>query len=129
MFGRNKITVGEIRKEIQELLLEDKDFITELAKKVETARAVEVTKLKERKLEEFTEKELEMEKSAEPWCDVMVVGVDPEKGTALRTGWNTAFIKYLKENGFTGDDEEAIIQNWIGRLGIETLLEEYNEEG
>ena len=106
-------------------ILNDKDFIKDLARAVEVARAAEISKDRERSLEEFTEKELEMEKSPEPWCDVMVVGVDPVRGVAIRTGWNSAFIKYLKENGFSGDSEEAIVQHWIGRLGLDTVLEDY----
>jgi hypothetical protein len=126
MFKSTENKLKELLADYKSTLLEDAEFMSKLGKAVETARAVEVSKMRERKLEEFTEKELEMENSAEPWCDMMVIGVDDTRGVAIRTGWNTAFIKYLKENGFTGEDEEAIVQHWIGRLGIETMLDDYD---
>lgn len=108
-------------------LITDKQFVAAMAKAVEVQRVVNLQKLRERELEEFTEKELEMENSSEPWCDVMTIGHDPEKGWANRAGWNTAMIQKLKEEGFKGESEEHIIQQYIGRLGIDNILSEYNE--
>jgi len=51
--------------------------------------------------------------SADPWVDIKAIVHDPEKGVQIELDWNEAFIKYLKESGYTGVDEEAIIQKYL----------------
>jgi len=51
--------------------------------------------------------------SADPWVEIKAIVHDPEKGVQIELDWNEAFIKYLKENGYTGVDEEAIIQKYL----------------
>lgn len=110
-------------------LMNDKKFMGKFATAMAKAEAKRLMKDTERRLEDFTQKELEMASSPDPWCDVMLIGTDPQKGEKLRFGWNPAMIKYLKDNGmFTNiSDEEEVIQKYFGMLFTNSLLEDIND--
>jgi len=57
-----------------------------------------------------------MMKSDEPWVDFVGNVRDTEQGQRLQMNWNDAFIKFLREIGITGIDEEQLVQKYITAL-------------
>ena len=62
-------------------------------------------------------KELATEKK-EPWIAVLDTHVDKNN---IRNGffeldWNEYFVLELRNNGYTGDTEEAVVDKWFGDL-------------
>jgi hypothetical protein len=120
-----KFIVDQIEKRV-ELLLTDKDFLKRIGKELQKAEALRIAENRQRDLEELSDKEIEMEESPEPWFDFTLIGVDIEQGQAkTRMFWNTAFIKYLKDSGFTGQDEEAMVNTWFALLRADSIVEDY----
>lgn len=91
-------------------------------KKVSTSKAKISTAEKNKIIQDYLKKEEEKKALAsgkygdEPWVDVKAAVIDPEKGAKIELDWNDAFIKYLKDYGYTGVDENAIIQKYIAVL-------------
>lgn len=108
-----------------EKLLTDKKFLKEMAAELSLAEARRISANRERKLEELSEKELEMRDSPEPWFDMMMLGHDPERGAAIKIEWNAAFIKYLEGLGYKGVDAAQTVQHYIGLLGAESMVSDY----
>jgi len=59
------------------------------------------------------EDEREAKLSREPWVIIKGMVNDPVKGIKIELDWNDAFIQYLKENGYTGTDENQLIQQYV----------------
>lgn len=55
--------------------------------------------------------------SDEPYVEIVGEKFDSEGGVGLRLDWNQAFVKYLKDNGFSGPTDETIVDNWVTSLG------------
>jgi hypothetical protein len=51
--------------------------------------------------------------SPTPWVKWLGVEEDPEKGIEVRLDWNKAFIKKLRAAGYTGVDEQQMIQKYL----------------
>lgn len=68
------------------------------------------------------EKKTELRTSSEPWIEVKS-GKIVNGAIEFELDWNPAMIEYLKENGFTGDDNQ-IIQRYLG-----AIYREMNEDG
>lgn len=107
-----------------QLILTDHDFLKIVGSHLAVAEAHRMADKRERALEELTEKEVEMRDSPEPWFDMVMFGHDPEKGAKIQTEWNNAFIHYLRGLGFRGNDEEQMVQHYIGMIGAEALASE-----
>lgn len=60
-------------------------------------------------------------KSKEPWVQVIGEDIDPERGIKIELDWNDAFVKYLKQNGYTGTSDEAIVQKWLAHMYKHTM--------
>jgi hypothetical protein len=118
---------GVLNKRIDDrlkLILKDHKFLKTVATHLAVAEAHRMADKRERAVEELSEKEVEMRDSPEPWFDMVMFGHDPEKGAKIQTEWNNAFIKYLRELGFRGQDEEQMVQHYIGMIGAEALASE-----
>ena len=63
----------------------------------------------------------------EPWVDVKAIVYDPKQGAKIELDWNDAFIKYLRDNGFTGADENVVIQKYIAIL-LRNIVTDIGEE-
>ena len=57
-------------------------------------------------------------KSEEPWVKVLQVNVNPEnpKNGFFELDWNDEFVNMLKQNGYTGESEEEIVDRWFQSL-------------
>lgn len=62
----------------------------------------------------------ERRNSAEPWIEVISESYDPEtKQVAMNLDWNQAFIKMLRSNGYSGRDEQELVDKWFKELSKE----------
>lgn len=52
----------------------------------------------------------------EPWIEIKSADHDPVRGIHIELDWNVAFVQYLKDGGFTGRDDEIIVQKWLAFL-------------
>ena len=87
-----------------------------LSKKAE-AEAIEAAKIKEAVDKVLKEQSEAIKTAEEPWIKLESGELHPEHGIQLKLDWNGAFIDYLKkECGFSGPDDEAIIQKYIGAV-------------
>lgn len=56
-------------------------------------------------------------KSSEPWVEIISENYDEAtKQVQINLDWNPAFIKMLRQNGYTGRDEAEIVDKWFKRL-------------
>ncbi|HCT29956.1 MAG TPA: hypothetical protein DIW31_04320 [Bacteroidales bacterium] len=68
------------------------------------------------------------EDSEEPWVEVVACGLDPIKGLHYELNWNDAFIRYLRQSGYTGSADETIVGKWMVDLWKQTS-DELNSQG
>jgi len=114
MFGFK--TKNQIKKELlEEIRAEEKQRREEIQAAEKRARD------EERGRREAEEKAREeeaalMKASEEPWVDIKGIVEDPEKGIKIELDWNDAFVKFLRENGYTGTDDETVIQRYVAVL-------------
>ncbi len=74
------------------------------------------------------EQEEALKHSDTPWVKLESAEIHPEYGMQMKLDWNAAFIKHLKtECGFSGTDDEHIIQKYIGALYKEIYESAINE--
>jgi len=57
-------------------------------------------------------------KSEEPWVKVLNMNVNPEnpKNGFFELDWNDEFVNMLKQNGYTGESQEVIVDRWFQSL-------------
>jgi predicted Ser/Thr protein kinase len=57
-------------------------------------------------------------KSEEPMVRVIQVNVNPEnpKNGFFELDWNDEFVNMLKQNGYTGESQEEIVDRWFQSL-------------
>jgi hypothetical protein len=108
IFGIDKIE-AETRRAV-----EDAERSTRIAK--EAHEQAELAKEAER-LAKLSPKELATEKK-EPWVAVLDTHVNKDN---IRNGffeldWNEYFVLQLKEAGYQGDTEEAVVDRWFQEL-------------
>lgn len=85
----------------------DSQVIAEWEKKVETD-----------KMHRMADLDRETKKNSnEPWVEVVSESYDEStKQVEIKLDWNTAFIKMLRANGYSGRDEQEIVDKWFKRL-------------
>jgi len=72
-----------------------------------------------------TEKELATEKG-EPWVAVLdtKVNIQNPRNGFFELDWNEPFIAMLKANGFQGENDEEIVDQWFRELCKNILADE-----
>lgn len=105
--------IDKIEKEIAETT--EKKILAEKAAQ-DALKAAEEAKEKER-IAKLTPKELATELK-EPWVAVLDTHVNKDN---IRNGffeldWNEYFIVQLRESGYTGETEEAVVDQWFQEL-------------
>jgi len=108
LFGIDKIEAETIAR------LEDAERSTQIAKEA-TEQAERARELE--RLSKLSPKEIATEKK-EPWIAVLDTHVNKDN---IRNGffeldWNEYFVLQLREAGYKGDSEEAIVDSWFGEL-------------
>ena len=89
----------------------------EATKQAEEASLAAANAKEEERLAKLSPKELATEKK-EPWVAVLDTHVNKEN---IRNGffeldWNEYFVLQLKEAGYTGETEEAVVDQWFQEL-------------
>ena len=56
-----------------------------------------------------------MKASDEPWVDIQG-WVQTEQGVRVELDWNDAMVKYLRDNGVSGTNDEQVVQKWVTLL-------------
>lgn len=74
-------------------------------------------KFKKEEKESLTDKDKATARG-EPYVKVVEVNIDPENPGQgyFELDWNQAFVKQLLEAGYSGQDEEEIIDSWFTNL-------------
>lgn len=63
----------------------------------------------------------------EPWVGIVNQDFDLEdgvEGLKIEFDWNAQWIEYLKLNGYSGNDEESIVEQWFNHLCRSVVLEQ-----
>jgi len=57
----------------------------------------------------------------EPKVELKAIVHDPDKGIRVDLDWNPEFVEYLRENGYPGTTDEAVVQLWLTHLHKEII--------
>jgi len=83
---------------------------------------------KERRERETQEQQTyvsKMKDSPDPWVDI-VGWVRSTDGVNVELEWNDAFVDYLRAEGITGTDDNALVQKWVAFL-MRDMAEQMDE--
>lgn len=112
----------EIVKELKSQILEELDN--------QDARAREKLKIqREKDLEVRTEYVDRMKKSLDPWMELIAISIDKHGEIRIELEWNDAFIKELRKNGFTGPDDNTIMQRYVAVLAKDVSEDMFDMDG
>lgn len=123
----------ERQEQLNATLSEMQSNINDLRTQATTARAELETANAE--LTVFRAKAAEHEArqtSKEPWVEIKSDAIDDVKGIQIELDWNPAFVMYLRENGISAKEDEAVVQKWLALLYkdlTERLEDQHIEEG
>lgn len=57
-----------------------------------------------------------MADSPEPWVYIVGSGIDPSRGISVELEWNDSFIRFLRQQGIDGANDEDVVQVWLAHL-------------
>jgi hypothetical protein len=98
-----------------------------VAKEAEIAEGKRIEELKQAAIRLDEEKQQQLKNSNEPWVKLESIEMDINGNIAMKLDWNSAFIKYLRDNcNFQGDDDR-IVQQYIGAMWREMYDDRNNE--
>ena len=77
---------------------------------------------------QFDKKVAELKK--EPYVNVLKLDVNPENAKAgyMELDWNDHFVKFLHENGYTGESDEAVVNKWFNDVCRTVLVQEMADQ-
>lgn len=77
---------------------------------------------------EYDKKVAEIKK--EPYVNVLKLDVNPENAKAgyMELDWNDHFVKFLHENGYTGQSDEAVVNKWFNDVCRTVLVQEIADQ-
>jgi len=77
---------------------------------------------------EFDKKVAELKN--EPYVNVLKLDVNPENAKAgyMELDWNDHFVKFLHENGYTGESDEAVVNKWFNDVCRTVLVQEMADQ-
>ena len=112
-------------EELEEILAEinaETDSDKELAK-------IEV-QLKNGKIGQYEFDKKVAELKNEPYVNVLKLDVNPENAKAgyMELDWNDHFVKFLHENGYTGESDEAVVNKWFNDVCRTVLVQEMADQ-
>ena len=104
--------------------------ITEKDPVKNTIRHAELN-LAEKQITQFEFEKIVANAKKEPWVNVL--GLDLESGNPnsgqMELDWNSEFIAYLKEHGYTHGTEEEIVDLWLSTLCKNIAMAEFSGLG
>ena len=113
---------GEELEEILAQINAETDTDKELAK-------LEV-QLKNGKIGQYEYDKQVAEIKQEPYVNVLKLDVNPENAKAgyMELDWNDHFVKFLHENGYTGENDEAVVNKWFNDVCRTVLVQEIADQ-
>lgn len=109
-------TVKKLRTEVAELC-ESINRVSELQK--------EVNELKQQLHKVlFTISQFEARRPRNnngPWFDLVSAEYDAKHGIQLEIDWNSKFVDMLRKHGFTGKDEESVVNAWLSQTNSQII--------
>jgi hypothetical protein len=62
----------------------------------------------------------------EPWVNVLKLDVNPENAKAgyMELDWNDHFVAFLHDNGYTGENDESVVNKWFNDVCRTVLIQE-----
>lgn len=65
-----------------------------------------------------------------PYVNVLHLDVNPENAKAgyMELDWNDHFVKFLHENGYTGESDEAVVNKWFNDVCRTVLVQELADQ-
>ena len=122
---------ADMKKELlEEIRADEERRRAEIAEAEEKAREEERLRLEAEEKARLEEAE-RMKASEEPWVEIKGIVQDPEKGIKIDLDWNDAFVKHLRNNGYVGADDNAVIQRYVAVLAKQVAgdmaADQYNE--
>ena len=66
------------------------------------------------------------ELKSEPWVTVNKMGINPENAKAgfIELDWNDHFVAMLHDNGYTGTNDEDVVNKWFNDVCRTVLIQE-----
>lgn len=66
----------------------------------------------------------------EPYVNIIDIGVDPNGAVTgyMELDWNDEFVAMLQENGYTGLNDEAIVNKWFNNVCRTILIQEQADQ-
>ena len=101
--------------DIASLKAELKNQILEELKDDQVKRMALEKERRERETQEQQSYISKMKESPDPWVDI-VGWVRNTDGVNVELEWNNAFVDYLRAEGITGTDDNALVQKWVAFL-------------
>lgn len=127
MTDDNKKVMDEVSPEVVKAIRE------QVLKELEDRDAVKREKqaLKRTSEKDAREKYLEeMRTSSNPWVEIIGINVDKDNQIKIELDWNVPFVEYLKKSGYTGPDEDTIVQRYVAVLSKQIADDmEIDDEG
>jgi hypothetical protein len=73
---------------------------------------------------EYEKKVAEIKK--QPYVNVLKLDVNPENAQAgyMELDWNDHFVKFLHDNGYTGQNDEEVVNKWFNDVCRTVLIQE-----
>ena len=64
---------------------------------------------------EIAREKLEADKKGEPWVKVLELNLNPDDPSRgfIELDWNNDFVRYLRENGYDGENDETVVDEWL----------------
>tara|TARA_B100001057_G_scaffold391566_1_gene399827 strand:+ start:6046 stop:6564 length:519 start_codon:yes stop_codon:yes gene_type:complete len=86
--------------------------------------------LKNEKIGQYEYDKAVAELQKRPYVNVLKLDVNPENAKAgyMELDWNDHFVKFLHQNGYTGENDEAVVNKWFNDVCRTVLLQEMADQ-
>ncbi len=120
----------------QEAIAHLSSEVSALRTEVETLRGANITYgATISALVEVNKRKLSGQNSTEPWVELLGDKLDNDNRLQVELDWNEAFVKHLKDQGFTGTKDDEVIRKWlsllldqiVGRMELNEIQENTDE--
>lgn len=66
----------------------------------------------------------------EPWVNVLKLDVNPDNAKAgyMELDWNDHFVAFLHDNGYTGENDESVVNKWFNDVCRTVLIQEASDQ-